>query len=129
MATATLVDYEIEEGKRLLDALNEAGLSIDSGLWIYDSEREFWQLMLTSPLCDTHGMLKAYEEILAVFHNVEPALKIDWTSLVAVSPQHELIEGLRQLQCQFNLDFSGRRIVNNMVDRMLIEDAYVYQIK
>jgi hypothetical protein len=40
-----------------------------------------------------------------------------------------LIEGLRQLQCQFNLDFSGRRIVNNMVDRMLIEDAYVYQIK
>ena len=129
MATATLVGYEIEEGKRLLDALNEAGLSIDSGLWIYDSEREFWQLMLTSPLCDTHGMLKAYEEILTVFHNVEPALKIDWTSLVAVSPKHELIEGLRQLQCQFNLDFSGRRIFNNMVDRMLIEDAYVYQIK
>ncbi len=129
MATATLLNYEIEEGKRFLDALNEAGLSIDSSLWIYESERELWQLMLTSPLCNTGGTLKAYEAILKVFRQVEPALKIDWTSLVAVGPKHELIEGLRQLQCQFNLDFSGRRIVNNMVDRMLIEDAYVYQIK
>ena len=29
MATATLLNYEIEKGKRFLDALNEAGLSID----------------------------------------------------------------------------------------------------
>ncbi|AFY80485.1 hypothetical protein Oscil6304_0748 [Oscillatoria acuminata PCC 6304] len=32
MATATLLNQEIEEGKRLIDALNTAGLSVDSSL-------------------------------------------------------------------------------------------------
>jgi hypothetical protein len=129
MATATLVNQEIEEGQRLLDALNSAGISVNSALWIYSSEREIWQLMLTSPLCDRQGSLKAYEAILSVFRQVEPELKIDWTALVAVSPKHELIEELRQLQQHFQFNLSGRRLTNNMVGRMLIEDAYIYQIQ
>jgi hypothetical protein len=85
--------------------------------------------MLTSPLCDRQGSLKAYEAILSVFRQVEPELKIDWTALVAVSPKHELIEELRQLQQHFQFNLSGRRLTNNMVGRMLIEDAYIYQIQ
>ena len=38
MATATLLNYELEEGQRLLDALNLAGLLTDSALWIYSSD-------------------------------------------------------------------------------------------
>lgn len=129
MATATLVNYEIKEGKRLLDALNEAGLAIDSALWIYDPERELWQLTIALPLYDTHGMLKSYEEILTVFHQVEPELNIDWTALVAVSPQDKLIDGLRQFKHQFDLDLSEKRIANNAIDTILVEDAYIYQIK
>ena len=37
MATATLLNYEFEEGQRLIDALNLAGLSTDSALWIIQS--------------------------------------------------------------------------------------------
>lgn len=29
MGTATLVDQEIQDGKRLIDALNQAGLSVN----------------------------------------------------------------------------------------------------
>ena len=129
MATATLVSQEIEEGQRLIDALNAADLSVDSALWIYAPEPETWRLMLTSPLYDRKGPLKTYGEILSVFRQVKPELKIDWTALVAVSPKHELIEGLRQLQQHWNLDLSGRRLTNNLVDRTWIEDAYIYQIK
>jgi hypothetical protein len=68
-------------------------------------------------------------EILSVFRQVKPELKIDWTALVAVSPKHELIEGLRQLQQDWNLDLSGTRLTNNLIDRTWIEDAYIYQIK
>ena len=129
MATSTLVSQEIEEGQRLIDALKEAGLSVDSALWIYAPEPETWRLMLTSPLYDDKGPLKTYEEILSVFREVKPELKIDWTALVAVSPKHELIQGLRQLQQHWNLNLSGKRLTNNMVNRVWIEDAYVYQIK
>ena len=40
MATATLLNYELEEGQRLIDALNLAGLSTESALWIYSSDSE-----------------------------------------------------------------------------------------
>ncbi|MCW6051584.1 hypothetical protein K4039_16195 [Lyngbya sp. CCAP 1446/10] len=129
MATTTLVSQEIEEGKRLIDALNAANLSVDSALWIYAPEPETWRLMLTSPLHDREGSLKTYGEILSVFRQVKPDLKIDWIALVAVSPKHELIEGLRQSQQDWNLNLSGTRLTNNFVDRTWIEDAYIYQIK
>lgn len=129
MATATLLSQEIEEGKRLIDALNAANLSVDSALWIYAPEPETWRLMLTSPLHDRQGPLKTYGEILSVFRQLKPELKIDWTALVAVSPKHELIKGLRQIQQKWNLDLSGTRMTNTFVDRTWIEDAYIYQIK
>jgi hypothetical protein len=58
MATATLLNYELEEGQRLIDALNLAGLSTDSALWIYSSDSESWRLMLTSETYDHEGTLK-----------------------------------------------------------------------
>jgi hypothetical protein len=129
MATATLLSHEIAEGQRLIDALNAAHLSVDSALWNYAPEPETWRLMLTSPLYDSEGPLKTYGEILSVFREVKPELKIDWTALVAVSPKHDLIEGLRQEQQKWNLDLSGRRLTNNRVNQTWIEDAYIYQIK
>jgi hypothetical protein len=129
MATATLVGQEIQEGQRLIDALNEANLSIESALWLYSSDSETWQLMLTSPTCDRQGSLQAYKEILGIFRELKPELKIDWTSLVAVSPKYELIEGLRQSQLLWHHDLSGRRLTNNMVNTMFVEDSYIYQIK
>lgn len=127
--TATLLNYELEEGQRLIDALNLAGLTTDSALWIYSADSESWHLMFTSEICDREGTLKAYKEILTVFQDVQPELKIDWTSLIAVSPKHELIEGLRQSQLQWHRNLSGRRLTDNMVNRVRIDDGYVYQIK
>lgn len=129
MATATLLSHEIAEGQRLIDALNAANLSVDSALWIYAPEPETWRLTLATPLHDREGSLKTYGEILSVFRQVKPELKIDWTALVAVSPKHDLIEGLRQEQQKWNLNLSGTRLTNNRVNQTWIEDAYIYQIK
>ncbi|SKB15406.1 conserved hypothetical protein [Planktothrix sp. PCC 11201] len=128
MATATLVNQEIEEGQRLIDALNTAGVSIHSALWLYATEPETWHLMFALPLYDDEGPLKTYEQILSVFREVKPELKIDWTAIVAVSPNDELIQGLSQDQQHWNIDLSGRRMTNSIVNRMLVEDAYIYQI-
>lgn len=128
MATATLVNQEIEEGQRLIDALNDANVSVHSALWLYVSESETWRLMLALPLYDDEGLLKTYKKILSVFRQVKPELKIDWTGIVAVSPKDELIQGLSQDQQHWNIDLSGRRMTNSRVNRILIEDAYIYQI-
>ncbi|MBD2484695.1 hypothetical protein [Planktothrix sp. FACHB-1365] len=128
MAKATLVNQEIEEGQKLIDALNDANVSVHSALWLYATEPETWRLMLALSLYDDEGPLKTYENILSVFHQVKPDLKIDWTAIVAVSPNNELIQSLSQEQQHWNINLSGRRMSNNIVNRMLIEDAYIYHI-
>ncbi|WP_232251425.1 hypothetical protein [Oscillatoria acuminata] len=66
---------------------------------------------------------------MTVFPHVEPELKIDWTGLVAVSPNHKLIKALRELQKEYNFNLSGRRMTNNLLsNRMWVDDAYIYQI-
>ncbi len=128
MATATLVNQEIEEGQRLIDALKVNGVSVHSALWLYATEPETWHLMFALPLYDDEGPLKTYEQILSVFREVKPDLKIDWTGIVAISPNDELIQGLSQDQQHWNIDLSGRRMTNSIVNRILVEDAYIYQI-
>ncbi|OCR00321.1 hypothetical protein BCD67_25310 [Oscillatoriales cyanobacterium USR001] len=129
MGTATLVDQEIQDGKRLIDALNQAGLSVNSALWLYLPEKETWRLMLTSPIFDKEGSLKTYKEIISVFGKVQPELKINWMNLVAVSPQHKLIQGLRKLQKDWNFNLLGKRLTNNTVNHIYVDDAYIYQIE
>ncbi|NJL65701.1 MAG: hypothetical protein HC894_00345 [Microcoleus sp. SM1_3_4] len=129
MATGTLLSQEIEEGQRLIDALKAANFLVNSALWIWAPEPETWRLTIASPLYDRKGSLKTYGEILSVFRQVQPELKIDWTALVAVSPKHELIKGLRQIQQKWNLDLSERRMTNTYADRTWVEDAYIYHIE
>ena len=85
--------------------------------------------MLTSEIYDHEGTLKACKEILTVFRDVQPELKIDWTSLIAVSPKHELIEDLRQSQLQWHRNLSGRRLTDNMINGMRANNGYIYQVK
>lgn len=129
MATATLVGQEIQEGQRLIDALNLANFLVDSALWIYSSERETWRLMLASPFYDRQGPLKTYHEIISVFRNLKPELGINWMDLVAVSPKHELIKGLSQLQQDSQFNLSGKRLRNNTINHIYVDDAYIYPIK
>ena len=50
-------------------------------------------------------------------------------NLVAVSPKHKLIQGLRKLQKDWNLSLLGKRLTNNMVNHIYVDDAYIYQIE
>ena len=85
--------------------------------------------MLTSEICDREGTLKAYREILTVFRDIEPELKINWISLIAVSPKHELIEDLRQSQLPWHRNLSCRKLTDNIVNQIRVDDGYIYQIK
>jgi hypothetical protein len=129
MGTVTLVDQEIQDGKRLIDVVNQAGLSVNSALGLYLPEKETWLLMLTCPIFDKETSLKTYKKIISVFGNIQPELNINWMNLVAVSPQHKLIQGLRKLQKDWNLSLLGKRLTHNTVNHIYVDDAYIYHIE
>jgi hypothetical protein len=50
MVARTLVDSHIDQGARLLRALDDAGVAIDVAYWMLESERSDWRLVLALPL-------------------------------------------------------------------------------
>lgn len=41
-----LFDYELQEGERLLEAFDKAGVHIHTALWLYTKELKSWHLIL-----------------------------------------------------------------------------------
>jgi hypothetical protein len=42
---------------------------------------------------------------------------------------HKLIQGLRKLQKDWNLSLLEKRLTNNTVNHIYVDDAYIYQIE
>lgn len=52
MAARALVDSQIEQGTRLLHALDEVGIRVDVAYWMLSDEWGDWRLVLAAPLLD-----------------------------------------------------------------------------
>ena len=50
MYTQTLVEKPIQDGERLLHALEESGLDPKAAFWYFNPELEAWKLMIQLPL-------------------------------------------------------------------------------
>src|SRR6266571_2147285 len=63
VATATLVNSDIEIGRRIVGALTRAGIPVSIYLWAFVPQLEEWQFMIATPFVDTKGPLSAYGEV------------------------------------------------------------------
>ncbi|MEK7395463.1 MAG: hypothetical protein AAB116_00865, partial [Candidatus Poribacteria bacterium] len=58
-----VIGIDIEGGKRLLKALDEAGINVPGAFWLYFPESEEWRLVFVMPKIKKEGSLKAYKLI------------------------------------------------------------------
>ena len=63
MATAALVNNDIEVGRRIVAALARAAIPVTIYLWAFIPQLQEWQFMIATPLVDTKGPLAAYGEV------------------------------------------------------------------
>ena len=61
MATTTLVGDLIAVGREIITRLEQAGIDIDTALWVQDEDSGDWRLMLASEYVDLHGPRRVYE--------------------------------------------------------------------
>ncbi len=126
MVTAALVDQLIEDGRRLLTALDDAGMEIQAALWFYDTESEEWRLLIAWPELQRQGPLKAYERIQAVLDGITHRSIALW-NIAVVSPNDPVIRALRTV-VRTDRAATGIRISRNTIDNVFIEDAYIYRL-
>jgi hypothetical protein len=122
MAKASLVDEDIQAGRRLIEVLDRRGVEIVGALWYYTSE-DGWRLLLATPSRDREGPIQAYQRIQEALGE-QTALLMD---ISVRSPSDRLVQLLAGV-VHTGPGIAGIRFTANAIDGMFIEDAYIYRL-
>ena len=127
MDTSALVSYDIENGKEVIDALDQDGKTPTVALWAKLPDYESWRLVIASDRLDQSSSLSGYEEINAamkkagISYRKRPA--IYWRPM-----DKPFIQALRRAFASTS-DTYGMRLGGQMFGDQYLEDAFVYRIR
>ncbi len=127
MDKKTLVNIDIEEGKKVIELLDREDMKITSAFWLYFPEIQEWRLMLATPNVDTVGRKNTYSKILELLNQNEDTIDVPFDAISIISPDQELSNNLRMAAGKGN-EISGR-FSGIVVNGTLIEDIYLYRIQ
>ncbi len=90
-----VVSEQTESGRRLVDALDEAGFDVRVAFWAKPSEEEKWYLYIASPSVDEEGPAAAYRLALEILRQ-----RAD----VWIDPMELKMIGLKDTMARASLD-------------------------
>src|SRR4051794_1645877 len=93
MDQATLVESDIQAGRRLVQALDAAGFPVTAALWLFFAEEGVWRLVIASPRVAEMGPRAAYTEIQGVIRSA--GIDLPLPQVTAVPPDDPLVLALR----------------------------------
>lgn len=127
MVARTLVVPDIDAGRAFVEALDTAKLPIQAALWLYNSELDRWRLTLATRLVDRLGPLETYRRLNEVWEGLPEDVRQTLGEYSVISPADVLIRALSKT-IQTGPEISGIRMSKNVVDRVYIDDAYIYRV-
>jgi hypothetical protein len=126
MDSEALVDRDIEEGRRLIHALDQAGFPVVAALWRFLSEESEWRLFIASPVVHKRGPLAAYKVIRDVL--LESHTRLPLHHISAVDHDDPLILQFRLFAATDPAPFLGNASFRKtVIGNAYIEGAYVYR--
>ena len=126
MAQTLLVGPEIETGRRILRALDDAKLKISIAMWAVLAEYGNWRLVLSSSRLDAEGPLEAYGAVYEVLDKAGFTVR-ETEPLMILRMKDKFTRELRQAFAKA-ASVEGMRLGGQTFGDRHIEDAYVYRI-
>jgi len=124
MATAALVDRDLDIGRRVLAGLAKGRVPVSVAFWAYVPQISEWQLYIATPLVDSIGPKPAYAKALSALHDAGLDPELPWRRIFLHSPRDPVLKSLeKQAKSHSEETF---RILNAPIGGRFIEDAYVY---
>lgn len=118
----------ITAGAELTRRLDEARFIVSASLWFYMSDVNVWRFIIASPEVRTQGLKKAYKQVQSVVSKIsEDQSKIPLKDISVVDSKDPLIS-LLKVAVKIGDGISGIRLSQNMINGVLIEDAYIYRL-
>ena len=135
MVKTSLVDSDIEEGRRLLDELRRSDSQfsvphfvVRSAFWLYRPDALDWRLFIATPLVDQRGPASAYTDVQGVLRSLPQPLWISLQDISVVSPNDKLVQVMKKKASHIPAGLAGVRVAGTRIDDTYIEDAYVYRL-
>ena len=122
MATAALVDKDIETGRQIVASLTEAEIPVTVYLWAFVSEQ--WLFIVATPLIDLKGPLAAYAEVNRALQRAGMPGEIARQRIFMMSPNDPELKVLEKQSKA--APYEAIRTVNASIAGRFVEDAYVY---
>ncbi|MBP1971734.1 hypothetical protein J2Z83_003889 [Virgibacillus natechei] len=132
MDKRTLVENDFRNGENLILALDNENFAVHSALWLFDTERDSWRLIIASEKVDHSGPKKAYEgiyKVINILKKEEENFTITLDNISVVSPFHELIKDIGTTIQTGVESIAGIRCSRNTINNHYIEDAYIYRMQ
>lgn len=127
MDKTALVENDIRDGERLVDALDNAGFQVEAALWFYLTDSDEWRLLIASPFVERNGPKDSYSFIQSVMAELSEPLAISLKDVSVVSPNRPPISLIRTA-VHTGPGISGVRFTRNVINNTLVEDAYIYRM-
>jgi len=125
MATATLVNNDIDIGRRIVAAVTRASIPVAVYLWAFIPQLQEWQFIVATPLVDTKGPLAAYGEVNKALQKEGVFDDIPLRRIFLRSPNDKVLKSLeRDSRAVAQESF---RVVNEQIAGSFVEDAYLYR--
>ena len=127
MAPATLVNFDIENGEKVIAALDKANKSPDVALWAKLPDYENWRLVLASDRFDQSSQFSGYSEINEAMDKA--GIPIHRQPAIFMRPMNNsMIKALREAFASAN-DVYGMRLGGQKFGDKYLEEAFVYRIR
>ncbi len=131
MAEETLVKEILTQemirlGADLTRRLDHLGWPVVASLWLFDSQRNSWRLVLASPRANTAGPREAYQSVQSALTDLNTT-SLSLNDIVVVAPEDPLIRLLASV-IKVQPGLSGLRFSRNVIDGHFIDDTYVYRM-
>jgi hypothetical protein len=127
MATETLVGFDIENGKEVIDALDRDGKAPNVALWAKFPDYENWRFVIASDNLDQNAEFSGYSEINLAMKKAGIPIHRQPTILMRTM-DNPVIQALRRT-FSHTTDTYGMRLGGQTFGDKYMEDAFVYRIR
>jgi len=113
----------IEDGRKLLKALDDLGVPVRAALWFDDPEKMAWKLVIVTSVASSPGPLEAYLQIQRAMNGLN--LKIALDDITVMSPSSRKFQEFRRtMEGVAGEEFLRQK---DPSEGVAFEDAYVYR--
>ena len=122
-----MVSLDIEKGRAVVRALDEAGLDVRAASWLLVAEVSGWRLVLAMPLVDRKGAHAGYQAIHRVLARQPETLANPLGQISVVGLKDPLYRLLRRVARTGRRAVTDIRFGDHIGDNVFVEDGYIYR--